>query len=54
MSARLLVGGVPVAVPFALSRQPRSPLWDGRFWRITPGALSLAWCVLLSLPGGQS
>mgnify|MGYP001315119301 CR=1 FL=1 len=54
MSAYLLAGGVPVAVPFASSRQPRSPLWDRLLARITPGALSLAVCVLLSVPGGRA
>jgi hypothetical protein len=54
MSRCLWFQGAPVAAPFASSREPRPPLWDGAFQRITPGALSLLWCVLLSLPGGRA
>jgi hypothetical protein len=51
MSRCLWFQGAPVAAPFASSREPRSPLWDGAFRRITPGALSLLLCGLLSVGG---
>lgn len=54
MSFDLLASGAPVAVPFASSHDCHAPLWDGGFWRITPGALSLQLCVLLSLAGGRT
>lgn len=54
MNVRLLVGDVPFAVPFASSHDCHGPLWNGGFWRLTPGALSLQLCVLLSLAGGRA
>ena len=54
MSFDLLASGAPVAVPFASSHDRHAPLWDGASRRITPGALSLLSCVLLSLAGGRT
>lgn len=58
MSCGLLRRDVPLAAPLAspvaLSHDRRSPLWHEAFRRITPGALALAWCVLLSRAGGRS
>jgi hypothetical protein len=44
--------GAPIGAPIASSNGCRSPLWDGTFRRITPGALALLLCVLLSVVGG--
>jgi len=52
MTQRLLVRGAPVAAPVASSHDRYSPLWDGPFQRITPGALA-AVRVLLSRAGGR-
>ena len=43
-----------VADAFASSQERHMSLWDGRFWRITPGALSPPLYVLLSLAGGRT
>jgi hypothetical protein len=51
MSRCLLVSGAPLAAPFASSQECHTSLWDGRLWRLTPGALS-AVAVSLSLPVG--
>lgn len=47
-------GGAPLAAPVALSQKCEASLRDGRFWRITPGALSRLLCLLLSLAGGRT
>jgi hypothetical protein len=44
----------PIGAPIASSNGCRSPLWDGTFQRITPGALALLLCVLLSVVGGRA
>lgn len=51
MSRCPLVCNGPFAAPFASSQECHTSLWDGRFWRITPGALS-AMRVLLMFPDG--
>jgi hypothetical protein len=56
MRRRTKAVGVPVAVPFAVpiasSHDRHSPLRDGAFRRITPGALA-AVRVLVSRAGGR-
>jgi hypothetical protein len=54
MSRKLLVEDAPFAAPVALSIGGDPPLWEARFRRITPGALSLRCAVLFSFAGGQS
>jgi hypothetical protein len=54
MSRCQMVGGAPLAAPIASSQMCRTPLWDGAFWRITPGALSAVAVQLSLLTGGRA
>ena len=54
MSRCLLVGGAPVAAPFASSQACRRPSRDGAFWWITPGALSAVPVPLSRCAGGRA
>ena len=44
----------PLAPPVAPSHERRMPLWHLAFRQITPGALALPLCVMLSRKGGRS
>jgi hypothetical protein len=54
MSRCLLVSGAPLAAPIASSQERHTSLRDGRFWRITPGALSAVAVQLSLLTGGRT
>jgi hypothetical protein len=54
MRVFLPIQGVPLAVPFALARAFDSPLWDGAFRPVTPGALTFRCDVLLFFAGGRA
>lgn len=53
MSRRRLVGGAPVAAPFAPRHERRAPLLEAAFWRIAPGALAAVRVMLSFSAGGR-